>query len=90
MYARHFVNNPSSPQLTAWKKWHDHMNQHLMHLTIARVTNRRPWTGADNASILKGFQKTWREFYAEITPGLKPIFDAELRQMREQMPDVPL
>ena len=89
-FARDFVANSSSPQLTTWEKWHKHMNQHIMHLTKARVTNRRPWTGADNASILEGFRKTWGEFYAEIELTLKPIFDAELRQMQEQMPDISL
>jgi hypothetical protein len=90
MYARHFVANPRSPQLRAWEKWHKHIDRQLMHLTKARVKNKRPWTGADNELILESFRKTWGEFHAEIKPTMKPTFDIELRAMQKQMPDVSL
>ena len=54
MYARDFVEGPSATTLAAWDTWHKHMDQHLAHLSKARIDNTREWTGEDNKAILKG------------------------------------
>jgi hypothetical protein len=90
MYARDFVDGSSDPTLDTWCSWHTHLDQHLMHLSKARVENTRAWTGDDNKAILEGFQKTWRAFYEILKPPLKPFFDAEIDTMQKQFPKVPL
>jgi len=37
---------PNRPcELSNWGSWHRHMNEQLMHVTIARVENRKEWKG---------------------------------------------
>ena len=90
MYAKHFVDKPTTSMLAAWGEWHVHVDQHLAHLTKARTTNTRPWTGADNKKILDGFQTTWQDFYSKLKPSLRSTFDAEIAAMQKQFPTVPL
>jgi len=90
MYARDFVNGNSATTLAAWDAWHKHIDQHLAHLTKARITNTRSWTGKDNKAILDGFQQTWREFYKILEPSLKPAFDTQIDARQKEFPNVPL
>ena len=90
MYARDFIEGNYDPMLDAWATWHTHLDQHLMHLSKARIENRRPWTGADNKAILEGLQNTWREFYKRLKPSVKSEFDAQLEVHQKQFPDIPL
>jgi len=90
MHARDFVDEASDSTLEKWSKWHTHMDQHLMHLSKARIDNTTPWTGADNKAILEGFQATWREFYKRLKPSLQPEFDAQIEVHQKQFPDIPL
>src|SRR5579863_8966564 len=84
MYARDFVLSRYAAKVRAWNKWHDHLNQHLMHLSKQRIKNTRPWTGADNKMILEGFQAAWNDFYSKLKPSVKPSFDRELANIRGQ------
>ena len=90
MYAGDFVSVPIVRSLTTWNGWHEHIDKHLAHLTKARITNSRSWTGTDNKTILDEFQTTWRDFYSKLTPALRPIFDAEITAMERQFPGVSL
>jgi hypothetical protein len=89
MYARDFIDGELIPTLGAWS-WHTHIDQHLMHLSKARIDNTREWTGSDNKAILEGFQATWREFYKKLKPSVRPQFDAQIEVHQKQFPDVPL
>ena len=90
MYAKDFVDTPTTQTLDAWNNWHDHMSKHLAHLTKARIDNTRAWTGEDNKKILDGFQATWRDFYSKLAPSLRPTFNAEIAAMQQQFPRVQL
>ena len=91
MYAKHFIDQPVNDQcLQTWGKWHDHVDKHLAHLSIARITNTRPWTGDDNKEILEGFRRLWRDFYSKLKPDVRSAFDTEIANMQRQFPDVPL
>ena len=49
LHANDFVKtSPFSVDLPTWCTWHDHIDKHLMHLTIGRITNTTPWNGAPN------------------------------------------
>jgi hypothetical protein len=90
MYAKDFVHTPIVSNLTAWGNWHKHIDKHLAHLTKERITNTTPWTGADNKKILDEFRLMWQDFYKNIDPSLRPVFDAEIAAMQQQFPGVPL
>ena len=91
MYAKHFIDQPVNDQcLQTWGKWHDHVDKHLAHLSIARITNTRPWTGDDIKEILEGFRRLWRDFYSKLKPDVRSAFDTEIANMQRQFPDVPL
>jgi hypothetical protein len=90
MYAKDFVDMPTTGAPAVWTAWHDHVDKHLAHLSSKRITNTIPWTGSDNKKILDGFQATWRDFFSKLKPSLKPRFDSEIAAMQKQFPGVPL
>src|SRR5712692_7198023 len=55
------------PRLPEWKKWRDHMNQQLMHLSLNRVKNKIAWDGSANASLLREFRNVWNEFLKSMS-----------------------
>jgi capsid protein len=94
MYAKDFLQTPIIAKPTTGDLWRDHVDKHLAHLTIARVTNdattKVVWTGAQNKDFLREFRAMWQEFYKNLEPSLKPTFDAEIAAMQKQFPKVPL
>jgi hypothetical protein len=86
MYAIDFVDNMPAISLPVWDKWHKHIDQHLMHLTISRTTNKIPWTGEPNKVFLREFKTAWTAFYGALKPSLKSIFDRCLSE-RQILPE---
>jgi len=90
LYARHLTKSASVRAIPTWDHWHDHIDKHLMHLTVGRTTNKIPWTGEPNKAIFKEFTHVWGEFMAELKDELKPLFASELRKHRADYPKYPI
>jgi hypothetical protein len=77
--SKDFVSQHFKPKLPVWKKWHEHINRQLMHLSYARVENTEDWDGSANAPIYVEFQDTWAKFLPCIDPKYKTEFDKQLK-----------
>ena len=77
--SKDFVNKHFKPKLSVWKKWHDHINRQLMHLSYARVENTESWDGSATAPIYAEMKDTWAKFLPCIDPRYKTEFDAQLK-----------
>jgi hypothetical protein len=81
LHANDFVENPPfSADLPTWDTWGDHIDKHLMHLTVGRIKNTIPWDGEPNKEFLREFKAAWSKFLGALKPGLKPLFEAELKR----------
>jgi hypothetical protein len=80
LHANDFTKKKFSADLRTWNGWRKHMNKHLMHLTVGRIKNKRPWDGKPNKAILKEFTDAWSEFLDALKPGLRPLFDEEIKR----------
>jgi len=80
LHANDFTVAPFSARLPTWKKLRDHIDKHLMHLTVGRLRTRRKWTGKPNKALLKEFRREWDKFIKALKPRLKPLFEAELKK----------
>lgn len=80
LHANDFTKSKFKVRFPTWAKWREHLNHHLLHLTVDRLNNTRPWDGRDNKKILKDFESAWDKFMDELKPGLKPLFEAEIRK----------
>jgi hypothetical protein len=86
MMAKHFVGSKVRFTSKEWKKWEDHMNAHLFHLSYKRVKNTRPWTGYGvNQAILDEFRADWRLFLSKLPEPYKSKFREEIKG--RQAPD---
>jgi hypothetical protein len=80
LHANDFVKSPPfSADLKTWEKWADHIDKHLMHLTVGRITNTTPWTGEPDKEFLREFKGAWDKFMAELKDDLKPLFEAAIK-----------
>jgi hypothetical protein len=58
-----YVGDGVSFDLSEWKKWLDHMNCHMFHLSYRRLDDGwSAWDGSEHPVVLKQFQTAWREF----------------------------
>ena len=65
--------------LPNWGSWHGHMNEQLMHVTIARVENRKEWKGHnENKLFLEEFKHAWKEFLCNLEESYKSMFNSEI------------
>jgi hypothetical protein len=81
LHANDFVKNPPfSADLPTWEAWADHIDKHLMHLTVGRIKNTIPWDGKPNESILREFEAAWEKFLGALKDDLKPLFDLEIQK----------
>jgi hypothetical protein len=80
LHARDFTKSKFNPKFPTWAKWSKHINTHLMHLTVGRIENTRPWNSKDNKTILKEFEAVWAKFMDEVKPGLRPLLEEELKK----------
>jgi len=81
--AKDFTRKPPFVRdIPAWVKWRDHVDKHLMHLTKGRITNKIPWTGEVNKTLLAEFRAVWSEFLGEVRDELRPLFDQEIDKHR--------
>jgi hypothetical protein len=78
--AKDFVCKRFKPHLPIWKKWHDHMNRHLMHLSYERLTTPTLWTGWPNQPLLAEFVKSWDDFLTCVDAAYAPQFRNELNR----------
>jgi hypothetical protein len=60
--AKDFVGKRFRPELHVWKKWEDHINRQLMHLSYGRVDNTDSWDGSANKPIFEELCVVWDEF----------------------------
>jgi hypothetical protein len=79
MVAKTFVRQPFAPTLPIWDSWDDHINEHLMHLSYARVDNKTPWDGSANEPICNELMAIWPEFLNRLKPLYEPEFQKQLR-----------
>ena len=81
LHANDFVRKPPfSADISTWERWADHIDKHLMHLTVGRLTNTISWTGAPNKDFLREFKAAWNAFLDALKDDLKPLFDEEIRR----------
>ncbi len=80
IHASDFTKTKLKADLSIWEKWRKHLNKHLMHLTVGRIKNKTPWDGTDNKKMLREFENAWDKFMDELKPGLKPLFEAEIKR----------
>lgn len=90
LQAQTFTCAPFTRTLPTWEKWRSHINQHLMHLTVARVYNTTPWTGEANKYLLEESVTAWKEFLGELKDELKPFFRDALKAHEEEFSDYPI
>lgn len=91
MYASYFTRTPFVRTLPTWNDWSDHIDKHLMHLTVGRTKpSARLWTGEPNKSFLAEFTVAWRAFRTELKDELNPLFDEALQKHHEEFKDYPL
>jgi hypothetical protein len=77
--AMHFTTRKLKLRLPTWKDWRDHINEHLMHLSYARVDNEVPWDGHDvHPKLLREFREAWQRFRDALAPRFAPELDAQL------------
>ena len=77
--AKHFLQKKVRFKFPAWKKWEDHMNAHLFHLSYQRVKNTRAWTGfTANQEFLEEFKTAWKQFLEKLEEPYKPEFEAHI------------
>ncbi|NQU12204.1 hypothetical protein HQ590_15525 [bacterium] len=71
---------PNRPcELSNWGSWHRHMNEQLMHVTIARVENRKEWKGhQENKLFLEEFMHAWKECLRHLEEPYRSMFDSEI------------
>jgi len=81
--AKDFVGKGFRPELHAWKKWEDHINRQLMHLSYGRVDNTDSWDGSANKPIFEELCVVWDEFLQCLDPKCRPEFDVRRSQLRE-------
>ncbi|MGO9261825.1 MAG: hypothetical protein ACLQU1_36815 [Bryobacteraceae bacterium] len=82
LHARDFTRKPFARKLPTWENFHDHIDKHLMHLTISRIKNTIPWTGEPSKPMLDEFRIVWAEFLEELKDDLKPLFNQEIERNR--------
>jgi hypothetical protein len=83
LHANDFTKGKFAADLPTWKDWRKHINKHLMHLTVGRIQNKRPWDGKPNKAILKEFEAAWSKFLDAIKDDLKPLFAVEIKKQGE-------
>jgi hypothetical protein len=74
-----FLSRHFKPKLPEWKKWHDHINRQLMHLSYARLDNTTPWDGSANAPLYAEFTSKWADFLLCVDPLYRAEFDRQLK-----------
>ncbi len=83
--AKHFLRRKARFKFPAWKKWADHMNTHLFHLSYQRVKNTRAWTGyTANQEFLEEFTTAWRQFLEKLEEPFKSEFEAHIVERSSQ------
>lgn len=86
MLAKDFVSRKVRYDLPEWRKWEDHMNVHLFHLSQLRVRNSRPWTGyTENPRMFEQFKIAWKRFFDALPPPLQEEFREEIEEKRIQV-----
>jgi hypothetical protein len=81
LHANDFVKTPPFlADLRTWEDWADHIDKHLMHLTVGRITNTRSWTGAPDKDFLREFKAAWSTFLDALKDDLKPLFEREIKR----------
>ena len=83
LHANDFTKKKFSAEVPTWRDWRKHINKHLMHLTVGRIKNKRPWNGKPNKAILKEFAAAWAKFLDALKDDLKPLFEAEIKKQRK-------
>lgn len=81
LHANKFTKSRFTASLPTWRKWRKHINKHLMHLTVGRITNKVPWDGKPNKALLTEFETAWSKFIDELKPEFKPLFIAEITRI---------
>jgi hypothetical protein len=67
IFAKHYVGSSITFDLPTWDGWYDHMDKHLFHLSYARVSNIREWTGRpENGLFLDEFRGAWKKFLSAL------------------------
>lgn len=80
--AKDFVSKRFRPTLDMWKKWQDHINRQLMHLSYGRVDDTELWDGSANQPIFGDLCVVWDEFLRCVDPKFRPEFDVRRSQLR--------
>jgi hypothetical protein len=71
--------NMKRVKLPVWNEWHDHMNQHLMHLSYCRLYSKTQWNGHTvNAVLLDEFRRAWKLFLAEVEEPFRSEFETHV------------
>jgi hypothetical protein len=89
--AKDYVGSKIRYKLTEWKRWEDHMNTHIFHLSYQRTKNTRSWTGyKENPLMLAEFRSAWRLFLSKTPEPYRSEFDEEIERKRVETPDLDL
>jgi hypothetical protein len=77
--AKDFLTYEVNFDLPNWISWRGAMIEQLIHVTIARVENRREWKGYnENKLFLNEFMNAWKEFLRNLDESYKSMFDSEI------------
>ena len=86
--AEHFLKQKETFLLPEWDKWGRAMDKQLAHLTYARVTAPKSWTGSPaNRLLLEEFQAAWKIFLSKLDYPYKQKFDEEITKRQQRHPD---
>lgn len=78
--SKHYLTSKVKFSLPIWESWRKHMDKHLMHLTYARIDNKRPWVGGPvNRQILQEMQSAWEILLSKVEAPFKSEFEKEIR-----------
>jgi len=70
--------------LPTWKSWRNHMNKQHLHLTYARVQNKRSWIGGQvNKQFLQEMQACWRIFLSKLEEPFKSEFETQITKKEQ-------
>ena len=77
--SRDYLNRTMRLKLPVWRKWHDHMNVHLMHLSYDRIHSQTEWDGRIvNAQLLSEFRNAWKLFLPNVAEQYKSEFEKQI------------
>lgn len=86
--AGHFLKQKESFHLPEWDKWGRAMNKQLAHLTYARITTPKSWSGNPaNRLLLEEFRAAWKIFLSKLDYPYRQKFNEEITKRQQRHPD---